>query len=87
MACRLELQREKITRIELALGPYFFLKSICLVDMNMFARFDEIPTMTLEDIKETKLYGWMDGRMHGHENSIHPTNSLRGYNNNKTKRP
>ena len=25
--------------------------------MNMFARFDEIPAMTLQDIKETKRYG------------------------------
>ena len=28
--------------------------------MNMFARFDEIPAMTLQDIKETKRYGWTD---------------------------
>ena len=25
--------------------------------MNMFARFDEIPAMTLQDIKKTKRYG------------------------------
>ena len=30
--------------------------------MNMFARFDENPAMTLQDIKETKRYGRMDGR-------------------------
>ena len=30
--------------------------------MNMFARFDENPAMTLEDIKETKRYGRTDGR-------------------------
>ena len=54
----IELQRE-ITLIELAPSPYFFIKSICLVDMNMFARFDEIPAMTLQDIKETKQYGQM----------------------------
>ena len=29
--------------------------------MNMLARFDENPAMTLEDIKETKRYGRMDG--------------------------
>ena len=29
--------------------------------MKMFARFDENPAMTLQDIKETKRYG----RMHG----------------------
>ena len=28
--------------------------------MNMFARFDENPAMTLQDIKETKDYGWKD---------------------------
>ena len=52
--------------------------------MNMFARFDENPAMTLQVIKETKRYG----RTHGHtdartdgqrENSIPPTEqSLRG---------
>ena len=30
--------------------------------MNMFARFDENPAMTLQDIKETKRYGRMDAR-------------------------
>ena len=30
--------------------------------MNMFANFDENPTMTLQDIKETKR----NGRTHGH---------------------
>ena len=33
--------------------------------MNMFARFDENPAMTLEDIKETKRYGRTEGRTHG----------------------
>ena len=32
--------------------------------MNMFARFDENPAMTLQDIKETKRYGQTDGRTH-----------------------
>ena len=30
--------------------------------MNMFARFDENPAMTLRVIKETKRYGQTDGR-------------------------
>ena len=34
--------------------------------MTMFARFDENPAMTLQDIKEAKRYGradvWTDGR-------------------------
>ena len=51
----LELQRE-ITLIELAPSPYFFVSSICLANMNMFARFDENPAMTLRVIKEKALY-------------------------------
>ena len=52
--------------------------------MNVFAKFDAIPSMILEVIKETKHYGHTfvqsDGRSDGqHENSI-PSNkhSLRG---------
>ena len=48
--------------------------------MNMLEPFDEIPTMTLKDIKETKRYRGMhactDGQTHGHENSILPTNTV-----------
>ena len=57
----LELQRE-ITLIELAPSPYFFVLSICLAYMNMFARFDENPAMTLRVIKETKRYGRTDAQ-------------------------
>ena len=55
--------------------------------MNMFARFDENPAMTLRVIKETKRYGQTDGRTHGRtdtrthgqrENSIPPTNKVCG---------
>ena len=47
--------------------------------MSMFAKFDEIPAMTLQDIKETKHYR----RMHRHtdgqrENSIPTTNKVCG---------
>ena len=55
--------------------------------MNMFARFDENPAMTLRVIKETKRYGRMDGRTDARtdgqrENSIPPTNKVcGGYNN------
>ena len=34
--------------------------------MNMFAKFNENPGMTLQDIKETKRYGRTDGRTDGH---------------------
>ena len=34
--------------------------------MNMFARFDENPAMTLQDIKETKHYGRTHARTDAH---------------------
>ena len=55
--------------------------------MNMFARFDENPVITLHDIKKTKCYGRTDGRTdertdartHGQrENSIPTTNKVCG---------
>ena len=72
----LELQRE-ITLIELAPSPYFFILNICLAYMNMFARFDENPAMTLQVIKKQNV---TDRRTHGQcENSIpHHKQSLRG---------
>ena len=78
----LELQRE-ITLIELAPSPYFFVLSICLAYMNMFARFDENPAMTLQVIKKKKTLRTdrrTDARTHGQrENSIpHHKQSLRG---------
>ena len=78
----LELQSE-ITLIELAPSPYFFVYSICLAYMNMFARFDENPAMTLQDIKETKRYGRTDARTDARtdgqrENSIPTTNKVCG---------
>ena len=38
-----------ITLTELAPSPYSFLTNICLVYMNVFARFDEIHSMTLQN--------------------------------------
>ena len=49
----------------MAPSPYIFIISICPADMNKYARFDEIPSMTLKDIKESKRYGWTDGRTDG----------------------
>ena len=58
--------------------------------MNMFARFDENPAVTLPVIKETKRYGWTDvktvyppqtkfaGRDGQRENSIPTTNKVCG---------
>ena len=51
--------------------------------MNMFARFDKNPAMTIQDIKETKGYG----RTHRQrENSIPTTNKVcGGYNYEKNQ--
>ena len=38
--------------------------------MNMFARFDENPAMTLQDIKETKRYGRTDARIDGQTDNV-----------------
>ena len=51
--------------------------------MKVFAKFDEIPSMTFQDIMETKRYGhtfvrsdgWTDGQR---ENSSPPTNTVCG---------
>ena len=43
-------------------GPssLLFIIIICPVDMNVYARFDEIPSITLKDINKTKHYGRTD---------------------------
>ena len=51
-----------------------------------FAKFDEIPLMTLQDIKETKRYGHTFVRSLGRSDNVKtvypPTNTVcRGYNN------
>ena len=43
----LRITFREITLIELAPSPYFFAISICPVNMNVYARFDEILSMTL----------------------------------------
>ena len=44
------------------LAVLLFVLSICLAYMNMFARFDKNPAMTLQDIKKKKRYGRTHGR-------------------------
>ena len=49
--------------------------------MNMFARFDENPAMTLQDIKETKRYGRTHARTDGRtmwKQYTHHKQSLQG---------
>ena len=38
--------------------------------MNMFAKFDEIPSIILQDIKETKRYGNTVGRTVGRTDDV-----------------
>ena len=45
--------------------------------MNVFAMFDEIPALTLQDIKETKYYGWTDAQTDNMK-TVYPPQSLRG---------
>ena len=55
--------------------------------MNVFAKFDEIPSMILQDIKETKRYGhtvgrtedgWTDGHSDNVKTVYPPTNTVCG---------
>ena len=56
--------------------------------MNVFAKFDEIPSMILQDIKETKRYGHKnvyvsDTRSDNVKTEYPPTNTVcGGYNHN-----
>ena len=45
--------------------------------MNMFARFDENPAMTLQDFKETKRYGRTDGHTHGRTHTHARTDNVK----------
>ena len=50
--------------------------------MNVFAKFDEIPSMILKVIKETERYGHTDGRSDNVKTVYPPTNTVcGGYNN------
>ena len=62
----------------------------------MFARFDENPAMTPQEIKETKRYGRTDGRTHGRTHTHTRTDNVKtvytpqtkfvgGYNKQKSK--
>ena len=62
----------------MAPSPYFFIISIGPVDMNKYARFDEITSTTLKDIKETKCYGRTDGRTDNVKTVYPPTNTVCG---------
>ena len=67
-------------------GPssLLFIIIICPLDMNVYARFDEIPSITLKDIKKTKRYRRMDARTDGWTDNLKtvyvhaPTNTVCG---------
>ena len=63
-----ELQRA-VTLTELAPSPYISIINVHLVDINVFAKSDEIPSLPFQDIEKPKRHGLMDGQ---HENSILP---------------
>ena len=52
------------------------------MQMHVFGKFDEIPSMILQDIKETKCYGHTFGRTDGLNDGQadgQRENSMRGY--------
>ena len=55
----LDLQRA-ITLKELAPSPYFSNINVHLVDINVFAKFYEIPSLPFQDIEKTKCRGQVD---------------------------
>ena len=68
-----------MTLTELAPCPYISITNVYLEDSNMFARFDEIPSLSVENIKK-KPKRRMDGRIKWKQYT--PTNTVcRGYNN------
>ena len=53
-------------------GPssLLFIIIICPLDMIVYARFDEIPFITLKDIKKTKHYRWTDAQTDGWTDNV-----------------
>ena len=67
-----ELQRA-ITLTEQALSPYFSIINVHFVDINVFAKFDEITPLPFPVIEKPKRHGWMYGQTDGQcEKSIPP---------------
>ena len=53
-------------------SPYFSIINVHLVDINVFAKFYEIPSLPFQDIEKPKHRG----QTNGCENSIPPTNTV-----------
>ena len=63
---------------ELAPNPYFSIINVHLVDINVFAKFYEIPSMSFKDIVKPKRHGLTDVKT-----VYTPTNTVCGGYNNK----
>ena len=48
------------------------------MDINVFAKFYEIPPLPSQDIEKPKRCRWMDERKDGRENSIPPQTQFAG---------
>ena len=51
-----------ITLTELAHSPYFSIINVHLLDINVFAKFYEIPSLPFQDIEKPKRRGRTNGR-------------------------
>ena len=47
---------------ELAPSPYFSIINVHLVDVNVFTKFYETPSLPFQDMEKPKLRGRTDGR-------------------------
>ena len=72
--CLFMLFRKTQTQ-ELAPSPYFSIINVHLVDINMFARFYEIPSLSFKDIEKPKRLERMDGVTDGWTDvkTVYPT--------------
>ena len=80
--CRLRITKGNNSKTK-RIGPWplFFYFNVHLVDINVFAKFYEIPSMPFQDIEKPKRRGWMDRQCENSIPSPLPTNTIcRGFN-------
>ena len=65
---RLRITKGNNSIKELAHSPYFSIITVHIVDINVFAKFYEIPSLPFQDTEKPKRPRCTNGR----ENSIHP---------------
>ena len=63
-----------ITLTELAPNPYFSTVNVHLVDIDVPAKFHEIPSLPFQDIEKSKRHGrtngWTDGQTDGWTDNV-----------------